>query len=172
MHMLPLDDTRIRASFINATQRERASVTLPAGFADLDWERFDLLAWRDPKLPKVGYVVIEQDGGHVGVILREADGRIRTRPQCSWCEDVTLPNDVVFYTAKRAGASGRNGDTVGTLACANFECSRNVRRLPPVAYIGFDVEAARQRRIEALREHVIGFVQAVRGSSEARADRG
>ena len=138
--MLPLDDRRIRASFINATQRERASVTLPAGFAELD-------------------------GDLVGVILREAEGRIRTRPQCSWCEDVTLPNDVVFYTAKRAGASGRNGNTVGTLACANFECSRNVRRLPPVAYIGFDVEAARVRRIEALREHVEGFVQAVREGS-------
>jgi hypothetical protein len=160
--MLPLDETRIRASFINATQRERASVTLPAGFADLDWDQLDVLAWRDPKLPKVGYLVVEQDGEPVGVVLREADGRIRTRPQCSWCRDVTLPNDVVLYTAKRAGAPGRNGDTVGTLACANFECSMNVRRLPTSAYLGYDVEAARRRRIEALREHVTGFVQAVR----------
>ena len=163
--MLPLDDRRIRASFINQTKRERASVTLPAGFADLDWERLDFLGWRDPKLPKVGYLVAEVDGELVGVMLREADGRIRTRPQCSWCEDVTLPNDVVLYIAKRAGASGRNGDTVGTLACAGFECSQNVRRLPPVAYLGFDVEAARARRIEALREHIVGFVQAVREGS-------
>ncbi|GAA1825695.1 FBP domain-containing protein [Agromyces salentinus] len=163
--MLPIDDTRIRASFINATQRERASVTLPAGFADLDWERLDFLGWRDPKLPKVGYVVAEVGDGLVGIILREADGRIRTRPQCSWCEDVTLPNDVVLYTAKRAGASGRKGDTIGTLACAGFECSRNVRRLPPVAYLGFDVEAARLRRIEALRDHVTGFMQSVREGS-------
>ncbi|GAA1516485.1 hypothetical protein BJ978_000620 [Agromyces terreus] len=163
--MLPLDDKLIRASFINATQRERASVTLPAGFAELDWDQLDFLGWRDPKLPKVGYLVVEQDGALAGVILREADGRIRTRPQCSWCEDVTLPNDVVFYTAKRAGASGRNGNTVGTLACANFECSRNVRRLPTSAYLGYDVEAARLRRMEALREHVAGFVQTVREGS-------
>ncbi|SFR69521.1 FBP C-terminal treble-clef zinc-finger [Agromyces sp. CF514] len=163
--MLPIDDARIRASFINATQRERAAVTLPAGFATLDWDALDFLGWRDPKLPKVGYVVVEAEGGLVGVMLREADGRIRTRPQCSWCADVTLPNDVVFYTAKRSGASGRNGNTVGTLACAGFECSRNARRLPSVAYVGFDVEAARQRRIEALREHVAGFVHTVREGS-------
>jgi len=163
--MLPIDGARIRASFINASQRERAALTLPADFATLQWDALDFLAWRDPKLPKVGYVVIETEGGLAGVMLREADGRIRTRPQCSWCEDVTLPNDVVLYTAKRSGASGRNGNTVGTLACAGFECSRNVRRLPPMAYIGFDVEAARLRRIEALREHVAGFVRAVREGS-------
>ena len=163
--MLPLDDTRIRASFINATQRERAAVTLPADFGSLRWDDLDVLAWRDPKLPKVGYAVTEVDGALVGVVLREADGRIRSRPQCSWCDDVTLPNDVVFYTAKRSGASGRNGNTVGTLACAKFECSRNVRRLPPVAYLGFDVEAARLRRIDALHEHVAGFIHAVREGS-------
>ncbi|ANJ25800.1 FBP domain-containing protein [Agromyces aureus] len=160
--MLPIDGARIRASLINASQRERAAVTLPADFATLQWDAFDVLCWRDPKLPKVGYAVIETESGPVGIMLRQAEGRIRTRPQCSWCEDVTLPNDVVFYTAKRSGAAGRNGDTVGTLACAGFECSRNVRRLPPVAYLGFDVEAARLQRIEALREHVAGFVQAVR----------
>lgn len=163
--MLPIDGARIRASFINASQRERAAVTLPADFATLQWDAFDVLGWRDPKLPKVGYVVTETEGGLVGVVLRQSEGRIRTRPQCSWCEDVTLPNDVVFYTAKRSGAAGRNGDTVGILACAGFECSRNVRRLPPVAYLGFDVEAARLHRIEALREHVAGFVQAVREGS-------
>ncbi|GAA1965431.1 FBP domain-containing protein [Agromyces allii] len=163
--MLPIDGARIRASFINASQRERAAATLPADFATLQWDAFDFLGWRDPKLPKVGYVVTETVDGLVGIMLRQAEGRIRTRPQCSWCEDVTLPNDVVFYTAKRSGAAGRNGDTVGTLACAGFECSRNVRRLPPVAYIGFDVEAARRQRIEALREHVSGFVQAVRDGS-------
>lgn len=163
--MLPIDGARIRASFINVSQRERAAVTLPTDFATLHWDAFDFLGWRDPKLPKVGYVVADIDDRLVGVMLREADGRIRTRPQCSWCEDVTLPNDVVMYTAKRAGASGRNGDTVGTLACAGFECSRNVRRLPSMAYIGFDVEAARLQRVEALREHVAGFVQAVREGS-------
>jgi hypothetical protein len=72
---------------------------------------------------------------------------------------------VVLYTTKRAGQAGRRGDTVGTLICENFECSKNVRMLPPSAYLGFDREAARDRRIETLRERVAGFVREVRGES-------
>jgi hypothetical protein len=45
--------------------------------------------------------------------------------------------------------------------CAGFECSANVRKRPPLAYVGFDVEAARLQRIEALREHVTTFIRRV-----------
>lgn len=163
MHSLTEKD--IRTSFVNASQRERSSLTLPAGFDSLDWDARDFLGWRDPKLPVVGYAIGLVDDAPVGVLLRQADGRIRTRPQCSWCEDVTLPNDVVLFSAKRGGAAGRNGDTVGVLACAGFECSANARRRPPVAYVGFDVEAARQQRVRALQEHVEAFLRAVRDGS-------
>ena len=71
------------------------------------------------------------------------------------------PEQVVFFIAKRAGKAGRNGNTLGTLVCAGFECSANVRRRPPTAYVGFDVEAARQQRIDALREHVDAFLRRV-----------
>lgn len=57
--------------------------------------------------------------------------------------------------------AGRNGNTLGTLVCAGFECSANVRKRPPLAYVGFDVEAARLQRIEALREHVTTFIRRV-----------
>ena len=125
------------------------------------WDDLDYFGWRDRKQPAVGYVVAEIDDVPVGVLLRQADGRTRSRPQCSWCEDVHLPNDVVFFIAKRAGKAGRNGNTLGTLVCAEFECSANVRKRPPTAYVGFDVEAARQRRMDALREHVQTFVRRV-----------
>ncbi|SEB73390.1 FBP C-terminal treble-clef zinc-finger [Paramicrobacterium humi] len=163
--MLSLTEKQIRASFINASVRERSALTLPANFDDLDWDALDFLGWRDPKLPKVGYVVAVLDGQPVGIMLKQAEAKTRTRPQCSWCEDVHLPNDVVFYSAKRAGQSGRNGNTVGTLVCANFECSANARRRPPTAYIGFDVEAARQRQIEALRANVGNFLRDIRDKS-------
>ena len=52
--MLALTEKEIRASFINASVRERTSATLPVGFADLEWDRLDFLGWRDPKLPQVG----------------------------------------------------------------------------------------------------------------------
>lgn len=160
--MRPLIESTVRSSFINATRSERSNVLLPADFADTPWERLDFFGWRDRKLPQVGYVVAEFEGAAVGVILRQADSRPRSRPQCAWCNDVELPNEVVLFAAKRAGDAGRKGDTVGTLACAQFECSRNVRKLPPLAYTGFDRDAARQRRIQQLTENVQGFVRSVR----------
>jgi hypothetical protein len=160
--MLPLTEARIRVSFINASRSERTNVLVPTDLEEIAWDRLDFLGWRDRKLAHVGYVVTELDDGPVGLILREADTKTRSRPQCSWCNDVELPNDVVLFTAKRVGDAGRRGDTVGTLVCANFECSRNVRKLPPSAYLGFDREAARDRRIEALRENVTNFVSALR----------
>lgn len=158
--MLPLNEQQLRSSFVNASQRERKELTLP-DLANTRWDDLDYLGWRDRRNPNQGYVIAEVDGALVGVLLRKADGGVRSRPQCSWCEDVHLPNEVVFFIAKRAGAAGRNGNTLGTLVCAGFECSANVRKRPPLAYVGFDVEAARLQRMEALREHVTTFVRRV-----------
>jgi len=161
--MRPITEKALRASFVNASLRERNTLTIPSEFAGLDWPSLDFLAWRDARSPMLGYVVTELDGQAIGVLMRQAESRPRSRAQCSWCEDVQLPNDVIFSSAKRAGEAGRNGNTIGTLVCANFECPANVRRRPPMAYIGFDVDAARQQRIAALTVHVRNFVADVRG---------
>lgn len=158
--MLTLTEAQLRASFVNTSQRERAAIAMPDLDA-LDWDAIDYLGWRDRKLPTVGYVVTVVDDRPVGIMLRQADGGVRARPQCSWCEDVHLPNEVVFFIAKRAGKAGRDGNTLGTLVCAGFECSANVRRRPPLAYVGFDVEAARQQRIDVLRDRVMTFARRV-----------
>lgn len=160
--MLPLTEHDVRSSFINTSLRERNGITPPPRLESLDWDRLDYLGWRDTKAPNLGYVVVRLDEHPVGVLLRQADVRPRSRAQCSWCEDVLLPNDVVLFSAKRAGNAGRNGNTIATLICANFECSTNVRKRPPTAFVGFDVEAARQRRIAALREHAENFMRNVR----------
>lgn len=160
--MLPLTEQMLRASLINASLRERQSLTPPPTLDDLPWEDLDYLGWRDPKFPNLGYAVVELDDAAVGVLLRQTETKPRTRAQCSWCEDITLPNDVLFFSARRTGKAGRNGDTIGTLLCSNFECSANVRRRPALAYIGFDVEAERGRRIDALREHARNFVRKLR----------
>lgn len=159
--MLALHERDIRASFINASRKEASVVTLPTDFAELDFAQLDYLGWFDPKLPKRAYVVAEVDDKPVGVLLQRTDQRIRTRAQCSWCDDVTLRNDVQFFSARKAGAAGRNGDTIGTLICENFGCSANVRRLPPLAYEGFDRELARELRMLRLREHVAAFLAEV-----------
>lgn len=159
--MHAFSESAIRDSFINASLRERQALQLPAPVDQIEWDRIDYLGWRDKKSPNLGYVVVDLDGEPVGLLLRQAEARPRARAQCSWCEDVQLPNDVVLFSTKRAGAAGRKGDTVGTLVCADFECSVNVRRRPTLAYVGFDIEAERQRRIAALREHVANFARNV-----------
>ncbi|MBO3663129.1 FBP domain-containing protein [Microbacterium stercoris] len=158
--MLPLTERAIRASFLNASRKEVSDLSLPAGFDELNWDDLTYLGWVDPKFPKRAYVVVEQEDGSVaGVFLQQGEKRTGSRAQCSWCDDVTLTNDVQFFAARKAGAAGRKGDTVGTLVCANFGCSAVVRKLPPLAYTGFDREAARTERIRRLGENVRGFLR-------------
>jgi len=157
--MRPIDERAIRASFRNASRKEVSSLTLPADFAELDFEKLDYLGWFDPKMPKRAYVVAEVDDSPVGILLQRTEQRTRARAQCSWCDDVTLRNDVQFFSARKAGAAGRNGDTIGTLICENFGCSANVRRLPPLAYEGYDRELARDLRMLRLQEHVTAFIR-------------
>ena len=159
--MRSFTEKQIRTSFVNSTLRERKELVLPEQLGTLDWASLDYLGWPDRKIPSLGYVFAEIDDELVGIVLKKSGGLTRSRPLCNWCEDVRLPNDVVFFGARRAGPAGRNGNTLGTLVCAGFECSANVRVLPPVAYEGFDREAARVQRIEALRLNVYAFVSAV-----------
>ena len=163
--MRALTDQQIRDSFVNASRKEVADLSLPAGFDELDWESFDHLGWRDRKIGRRAYVVVPLEDRLVGVLLRQADANPRSRAQCSWCRDIRLPNDVVFFGAKKAGPAGRAGDTLGTLVCADFQCSANVRTRPSVAYVGFDVEAAKAERIAMLRVKTAGFVREVLGES-------
>ncbi|GAA2230872.1 FBP domain-containing protein [Herbiconiux moechotypicola] len=163
--MLSLTEQQIRASFVNASRKEVSDVTLPPDFETLSFDSLDYLGWHDRKLARRSYVVAEVDGEPVGVVLKQSDKRPLSRAQCSWCSDVNLTNEVVFYSAKRAGAAGRNGNTIGTLICADFGCSANVRKLPPMAYIGFDAEAARLDNITGLQLHAEAFARSVRQTS-------
>lgn len=160
--MLPLTETALRASFTNASRREVNDLTLPADFDTIDWDRLDYLGWRDPTFGRRAYLIVPGTDGDVrGVVLRHPGSAPARRAQCSWCHDVTLPNDVVLYTAKRSGKAGRSGDTVGTLICQDFQCSRNARRPPKAWYEGFDVEAERQRQIEDLQLRAAAFAEQV-----------
>jgi hypothetical protein len=162
--MLKLDGATIRASLVNASRREANDLTLPADFDALDWDSLDYLGWRDRKYDRRAYMIVPTADRLVGIMLTQAEAAPRRRAQCSWCQDVSLPNDVRFYSARKTGPAGRRGDTVGTLVCADFECSTNVRRQPRVAYLGFDVEAARAERIEALRQHSSAFALGLVGT--------
>ena len=73
-------------------------------------------------------------------------------------------DSIDMYVARRGGASGRRGNTIGTLICTDFRCSQNVRRPPTRAEVGNDPAAREQlveRRVAELRERATTFVAEV-----------
>jgi hypothetical protein len=165
--MLPLTEPQIRASFVNCSRGEASKLTLPADLDETRWDRLDYYGWIDRKAPLRSYVVVPVDDTFVGIALRAPeDAAKRKRAVCAWCEDVYATDEVSLYVARRAGASGRNGDTLGTLICTTFGCSRNVRRVPRIVEAGDDPEGVVLRRIEGLRERSVRFAEEVlRGAS-------
>lgn len=162
--MEKISDKQIRSCFVNASRSEAAKLTLPAGFASLDWDRLDFLGWRDEKMPQRGYLVSHTGDRLVGLMLRAPDGGSgkNRKVLCDLCRDVFSEEDVYLWVAKRAGQSGRDGNTVGTLICAQFVCSANVRKEPPVSEIEPDPAAVVERQIRGLRERTERFIGRVR----------
>ncbi len=158
--MRPLTAPEIRASFVNCSRRDAAQAVLP-DLAPLAWDRLDYLGWTDPKNSRRAYVVTHVDDRPTGMVLRASDGTTRRSAVCAWCEDVVATNDVALFVARLAGSAGRNGDTIGTLICADFGCSRNARRRPTIVEAGDDAAAVVARRVAAVQEHSRRFVAAV-----------
>jgi hypothetical protein len=83
---------------------------------------------------------------------------------CSWCRDLSTV-EASLYVARRGGASGRAGNTVGTLICQDFSCSRHVRKPPTSSEAGTGVEAIADlvvaERTAGLQERSARFVRDV-----------
>ena len=161
--MKPLTERELRNSLVNASTREKRIAILP-DLATVDWDRIDVLGWRDARQPRVGYVVLELDGRPTGVLLRTT-ASTRRKMLCTWCHDIVSRDQVVLYVARRTGPAGRRGNTVGTAICADFGCSANVRRPPSLLEMSReDPEEAQlwiDLRIEQLRERCLSFVENV-----------
>ncbi|KQO03920.1 MULTISPECIES: FBP domain-containing protein [unclassified Arthrobacter] len=162
--MLPVSSSAIRSSFINATRSEAAKLTPPRNLATLDWDGLDVLGWRDEKMPLRGYLVLPTDRGLTGILLRAPEGGARKNRSvlCELCRDVYSKEDVLLWVARRAGQSGRDGNSVGTLICADFVCSSNVRRQPPASEIHPDPAVVVRRQIAGLQDRTAQFLDRVR----------
>jgi hypothetical protein len=156
-----LTDAAIRRSLVNCSRSETAALALPRDFAQLDWQCFDVLGWRDPKADLRGYLVHAQDGGPVGVALRAAETRMSARrsAMCLLCHTVQPADAISLFTARRTGEAGRNGNTVGTYICADLRCATRVLTVPPSAqHLPEELQeqaVAEQRR--ALTARLAGF---------------
>ncbi|MER5355369.1 FBP domain-containing protein [Kitasatospora sp. NPDC002551] len=127
--MRALNETEIRASFVNCSKGEARRLSLPRGLAELPWEHLDFLGWRDQGAPDRAYLVAEHRGALVGVTLRVPSFRrsLTKTNVCSLCVTAHAGSGVALLTARRAGAAGREGNTVGTYLCADLACSLYVR---------------------------------------------
>ncbi|MFJ5697237.1 FBP domain-containing protein [Arthrobacter sp. NPDC093139] len=161
--MQAITPQQIRSSFINATRSEATKLTLPKNLDSQDWDNLDFLGWRDEKLPLRGYLVVPGQKGLTGIMLRAPEGGAKKNRSvlCELCRDVFSKEDVLLWVAKRAGQSGRDGNTVGTLICADFLCCENVRKEPPANEINPDPAAVVLRQIEGLQNRTSHFLNRV-----------
>ncbi|MFI9308394.1 FBP domain-containing protein [Streptomyces triculaminicus] len=128
--MEQLGENAIRASFVNCSKGEARRISLPKGLAELPWADLDFLGWRDPGAPDRGYIVALRDGEPVGVTLRVPQGGPRSMAKttlCSVCLTGHAGSGVSLLAARKVGASGRDGNTVGTYICTDLACSLYVR---------------------------------------------
>lgn len=158
--MESLRSADLSRALINASRKEATSLKVPFDLETVPWERLDYLGLSDPKSPQRAYVFVPVDQQVIGAILRVTPAS-RNQALCSWCEDVTETTGVRMFTAKRAGAAGRAGNTVGTLLHADFSCSQHVRRKPTSFEGKHDPDRFMADRITALKLHAEQFMRRV-----------
>jgi hypothetical protein len=127
-----------------------------------EWDALDYLGWTDRGSPQRAYAVVPVDDEPIGFVLRAAGRKGGRTAMCAWCEDVFATSDVSLFVARRSGAAGREGNSLGTLVHADFSCSAHVRRLPNALEGGLDPHALVQRRVEELRARSTAFARRVR----------
>jgi hypothetical protein len=162
--MLPLNESEIRSSFVNATAGEAKRMTLP-GLHEMLWDQREYLGWRDSKAPHRAYIVQWRDGKPIGLLLNAAETPMKSgfAAMCSLCSTQQPANQVSLFSAPRAGAPGREGNTVGTYICADLACSLTIRIVPPRYDMQPDPEEIVERRIQTLEARLAGFTSTVMG---------
>jgi len=135
--MRQLTENEIRESFVNCSKGESRRLPVPRDLAGLPWTDLDFLGWRDQGAPDRGYLVTEIGGRLVGITLRVPSIRrsLTKTNVCSLCVTAHAGSGVALLTARRAGAAGREGNTVGTYICADLACSLYVRGLKKSASV-------------------------------------
>ncbi|MFI1164681.1 FBP domain-containing protein [Streptomyces sp. NPDC020801] len=127
--MRPLTEQDVRSSFVNCSKGEAKRLALPRDLAERPWNDLDFLGWRDPGAPDRSYLVTERAGRPAGVALRFPSSQrgFLHRSMCSLCLTTHRGGGVSLMTARKAGAAGREGNSVGLYMCTDLACSLYVR---------------------------------------------
>jgi hypothetical protein len=128
--VIPVSEAELRKSFVNCSKGEAQRINPPRRLAALPWPELDFLGWRDPGAPDRGYLLADYHDELVGLSLRVATNVRRSLTKttvCSICLTAHLGSGVSLFAAPKAGAAGRQGNTVGTYICADLACPLYVR---------------------------------------------
>lgn len=127
--MRSLTEQDIRNSFINCSKGEAKRLAIPRDLGERPWDDLDFLGWRDPGAPDRSCLVTEHAGRLTGVALRFPSSQrgFLHRSMCSLCLTTHPGGGVSLMTARKAGAAGREGNSVGVYMCTDLACSLYVR---------------------------------------------
>ncbi|GLZ40792.1 FBP domain-containing protein [Actinokineospora sp. NBRC 105648] len=126
--MRPVTEDDIRASLVNCTKGEAKRMAVPKDLADRPWSDLDFLGWQDPAARERAYLVVETDDRLIGVALRVAPqtGQVR-RGMCTLCLTSHPGPGISLMTARKAGRTGQQGNSVGAYICTDLACSLYLR---------------------------------------------
>ncbi|MBT2232381.1 FBP domain-containing protein [Nonomuraea sp. NEAU-A123] len=164
--MRVVSESDIRASMVNCTKGEAKRLAVPRDLAARPWDDLDFLGWQDPASPERAYLVAESGDGFVGVALRRATphaGHVR-RSMCSFCLTMHTGDGVSLMTARRAGRTGQQGNSVGAYICTDLACSLYLRGKKEVGPGGRLHESLTlEEQIERTAANLAGFLDKVVG---------
>ncbi|MFF3908082.1 FBP domain-containing protein [Streptomyces sp. NPDC001848] len=162
--MRSLTEQDIRNSFINCSKGEAKRLAIPRDLGERPWADLDFLGWRDPGAPDRSYLVVERAERLVGVALRLASSQrgFLHRSMCSLCLTTHPGNGVSLMTARKAGAAGREGNSVGVYMCTDLACSLYVRgKKVPEAGGRFQESLTTEEQITRMTTSLSAFLENV-----------
>lgn len=166
--MEPLTEAEIRRSFLNCSKGEANRVKLPADFGDTPWADLDFFGWIDPSAPQRAAVAVPGPEGLRTLMLRRADrggvsGSASRSSMCQVCLTSHASGGVSLFTAARAGAAGRKGNSIGDYLCSDLACSLYLRgkRQPRMRLVKYEETLSLDEKIERAMAKLDGFVQRV-----------
>ncbi len=162
--MRSLTEQDIRNSFINCSKGEAKRLSVPRDLAERPWDDLDFLGWRDPGAPDRRYLVAEREGRLVGVAMRfqPAQRGFLHRSMCSLCLTTHPRGGVALMTARKTGAAGREGNSVGAYMCTDLACSLYLRgKKVPESGPRFEESLTLDEQIERTMGHLTAFLDKV-----------
>jgi treble-clef zinc-finger protein len=166
--MEPISEAEIRRSFLNCSKGEATRVKLPADFAGTPWADLDFYGWIDPGAPLRAAIAVPGPTGLRSLLLRRADrggasGGAARSSMCQVCLTSHASGGVSLFTAARAGASGRKGNSLGEYLCSDLACSLYLRgkRQPRARLVKFEETLSVDEKIERAMTKLDGFVARV-----------